>query len=261
MQDNSQELNRLKSEITELKNWKANFEHKFEKHQHSPGDGSNILKKNIELDYGQFLKVGLSTEGTVADGRGNNQIDHAFSVGKDDGRRGIVTKADIMQVDYLHQTNTDLSFIIGRRTPVVSPGANGQKISVTSGGNTMTINGFNFTTNELAGALINLYNSSGAYVATRTIASNTDTVVTITGTWGTTVSGGTFDIYRPIYFGGAEYIWQRFYAQEGTAGGIRFGVGATAGGSNGLLYMDSAGDLYWRDKSGSSLKLNNPPVE
>ena len=56
--------------------------------------------------------------------------------------------------------------------------------------------------------------------------------------------------------GSAQTIFQRFYTQEGTAGGIRFGVGATAGGQNGLLYSDATGDLYWRDKAGTSVKLN-----
>jgi hypothetical protein len=261
MPNPSQELNQLKQELAELKSWKERFAIDYEKHQHSPEDGTNILRKNIELDIGQWMQVGLNSQGTVNDGAASGQIQHAFSVGKDDGRRGVVTKADIMQVDYLHQPSTALSFIIGRRTPVVSSGADGSKISVSAAGNTVTINGFNFTTNELANALINIYNSSGAYVCTRTITSNTSTVVTITGTWGTTVSGGTFDIYRPVYFGAAEYIWQRFYAQEGTAGGVRFGVGATAGGENGLLYMDATGNLYYRNKAGTSIKLNRTDAE
>jgi hypothetical protein len=260
MSYNSQELNNLKQELAELKSWKERFIIDYEKHQHSPEDGTNVLRKNIELALGQWLQVGFNSQSTINDGVVTGQIQHAFSVGKDDGRRGVVAKADVMQIDYLHQLNSALSFIIGRRTPVVSSGVNGQKVSISSAGNTVTINGFNFTTNELSNALINIYNSSGAYVCTRTISSNTATVVTISGTWGSTVSNATFDIFRPVYVGAAEYIWQRFYAQEGTAGGIRFGVGSTNGGENGLLYMDSAGDLYWRDKSGSSLKLNNPPA-
>ena len=120
----------------------------------------------------------------------------------------------------------------------------------------MTINGFDFTTNELSGHLINIYNSSGTFVESQAIASNTSTVITISGTWTSSTSGGIFFIYNPAYLGSAEHIWQRAYVQEGTSGGVRFGVGPTAGGQNGLLYMDSAGDLWWRDKAGTAIQLN-----
>jgi hypothetical protein len=56
--------------------------------------------------------------------------------------------------------------------------------------------------------------------------------------------------------GSADTPFQRFYTQEGTGGGIRFGVGTTNGGQNGLAYMDVTGDIYWRNKIGASTKLN-----
>lgn len=246
----------LQNKINELEQKIKTLEANYAKHQHDGLDGTNRLRKNIVLDKDQSLVVGLANLMTIDDGVVSRQMDSALSVGPDNTQTGVVNKADIMQVDYLHQLDTALSFMIGRRTPIVTSNLTGSTISVTVGGNTVTINGFAFATNELAGALINIYNSSGTFVECKTIASNTATVVTITGTWGASTSGGRFDIYNPVYAGAAEYIWQRFYTQEGTAGGIRFGVGTTAGGANGLLYMDSAGDLYWRDKGGSSIQLN-----
>ena len=219
--------------ITELEDRIKTLETNYAKHQHDDFDGTNTLKKSIKLDKSEFLSVGLGWQGTIDDGVTSRQIDYGISAGEDDGRSGVVSKADLLQVDMLHQLDNALSFLIGRRTPVVSSNLTGSTISVTSGGNTVTINGFDFTTNELAGALINIYNSSGTFVESRVIASNTATVVTITGTWGASTSGGRFDIYNPVYVGSAEYVWQRFYAQEGDAGGIRFGVGTTAGGDNG----------------------------
>ena len=252
----------FKNKILELESKIQKLEANYAKHQHDSLDGTNQLRKSIKLDQDQYLQVGLGGHGTgeiLNLGATNEQIQYAISVGKDDGRSGFVNKADVMQMNFLHQPrNTSLqSFLTMVRTPVVSP-LESTSISTSSGGTTVTIAGYNFVTNELAGALIDIYNSSGTLIETRTIASNTATVITITGTWGASTSGGTFFIYAPVFMGSADYIFQRFYTQEGTTGGIRFGVGATAGAQNqnGLLYMDSAGDLFWRDKAGTPVKLN-----
>jgi hypothetical protein len=251
----------LKKLVVELQTKVKNLEANFSKHQHDGIDGTNTLRKNIKLDQDQYLQVGLGGHGTAEVtglGTTGEQIQYAISVGKDDGRTGFVNKADVMQMNFLHQprNTSKQSFLTMFRTPVVSP-LQGTSISTTLGDNTVTIAGYNFTTNELSSALIDIYNSSGSLVETQTIASNTSTVVTISGTWGASTSGGTFFIYMPVFMGSADYIYQRFYTQEGTTGGIRFGVGATAGAlnQNGLLYMDSAGDLYWRNKAGTATKI------
>jgi len=250
---------RLQRRITELENKLNTLEANYSKHQHDSLDGTNQLRKSIKLDQDQYLQVGLGGQGTgamVDNGLSSEQLQYAISLGKDDGRTGFVKKADILQMDLLHQPRTATSFITARRTPLVSS-LGGTSITTTSGGNTVTITGYNFTTNELAGGLINIYNSGRTLVESRVIASNTSTVVTITGTWGASTSGGSFDIYRPVYSGAAGTIWQRLYVQEGNAGGVRFGMGVTGGAQNqnGLLYMDAAGDLYWRDKAGTESKV------
>jgi hypothetical protein len=250
----------LQRKIQELENKLQTLEVNYAKHQHDSLDGTNTLRKNIKLDQDQYLQVGLGGQGTGSinnNGLANEQIQYALSVGKDDGRSGFVAKADVLQMDFLHQPKTALSFITARRTPLISP-VGSTSLSVTSGGNTVTIDGYNFITDELAGGIIDIYNSSGTLIESRIIASNTATAITITGTWGASTSSATFQIYRPVYNGSADYIWQRYYTQEGTAGGIRFGMGVTAGAlnQNGLLYMDATGDLYWRNKSGTAVKLN-----
>jgi hypothetical protein len=258
-----QEINQLKEGYRKLESLYNKLETNYSKHQHDGIDGTNTLRKGIRLDNDQFLQVGLGGQATGAilnQGEANEQYQYSIGIGKDDGRNGFVNKADVLQMDFLHQpNNTSLqSFITARRTPLVTP-LESTSISTTASGDTVTIDGYNFVTDELAGGLINIFNSSGSLVETQTIVSNTATEITIDGTWSATTSGGTFEIYSPVFQGSATYIWQRFYANEGTSGGIRFGVGPTAGGQNGLLYMDAAGDLYWRDKAGDSLKLNNPP--
>lgn len=258
--ENEERIRQLESKINELTNMVESFKRDYEKHQHDNFDGTKILTKDIEIDKEHFLGVGYADHGCspiLNLGLANEQLQYSISVSKDN-RRGFVNKInELAQFSILHQPNgiPNQSFIVGIAGPSVSPNS-GQTISTTSGGNTVTISGFNFTTNELAGALINIIDSSGALVETRTIASNTTDTITISGTWGASTSGGTFVIYSPLYFGSSQYIFQRGYFQEGTGGGVRFGVGPTAGGQNGLLYMDATGDLYWRNKSGTSTKLN-----
>ncbi len=241
-------INTLEQELNLIKTKLAN-------HQHDQHDGTSPLRKSITLDQDQYLTVGLGGLGTAPInqstlGTASEQIQYSFSVGKDDGRSGFVNKADILQLNLLHQPNNaaNQSFINAFTYPLITPSED--TISVTSGGNTVTIAGYNFTTNELAGALIDIVNSSGALVETQTIASNTATVITISATWLASTSGGSFLIYQPVFLGSADIIWQRFYAQDGNGGGIRFGVGPTNTGQNTLLYTD--GDvLKFRLKNGT----------
>jgi len=171
---------------------------------------------------------------------------------------GLTKKTPNMQLEMTHIPNQSslFSYLTAQRAPLVGSYEN-TSVSTTLGGNTVTIAGFNFITNELAGAYINIYNSSTTLVETQTIASNTATVITISGTWLASTSNATFKIYTPVFLGRTETIFRRVYVEEGTAsGGIRFGVGATGNTQNGLLYMDATGDLYWRNKAGTSTKLN-----
>lgn len=229
-------------------------------HEHNIVDGTKILTKNIRLENGQFIDVGYGSQasGEVLNiGATNEQLSYAIALSKQNTTQGFTNKLDALQLNFLHQPNntSKQSFITALRTPLVTSFV-GTSISTTAGGSTVTIDGFNFTTNELAGALISIYTSAGALVETQTIASNTATVITISGTWLSSTSSGKFLVYSPVFLGSADMIWQRFYAQEGTSGGIRIGPGVTNGGQNGLLYMDAAGDLYWRNKGGTSVKLN-----
>ena len=247
----------LVNKINQLENELKQFKYDYSKHQHSNVDGTNLLRKNISLDGDQSLNVGLQQMVQVPTtdvGTSREAIGFATSLSKNDNK-GFTNKYDGLQVNYTHKPNGTESLITALRGPAVSP-LEGTSISVTSGGSTVTIDGFNFTTNELAGCLINIINSSGTITDCKTISSNTSNVITISGTWSSSVSGAVFIIYRPVYLGSKQFIWQRFYTQEGVDGGIRFGVGETEGGQNGLLYMDSAGDLYWRGKAGTAIKLN-----
>lgn len=245
-------IQNLQQEITDLKQG-------YSVHQHDDIDGTNHLRKNIVLDQDQSVVVGCLQAITAT---GFNPTDGVNFFGAivtgEDMRNAYVAESPNMQMLLTHVPNSaaKFSFVTATRSPLVVSYAN-KTVSTTAAGNTITIAGYDFATNELAGAYINIYNSSAVLVETQTIASNTSTVITISGTWLNSTSNATFDIYVPVFIGRTSAIWRRLYVEEGTAsGGVRFGPGPTGNGQNGLLYMDAAGDLYWRDKAGASVKLN-----
>lgn len=248
------EINKLKQELDKLK-------YEYSKHQHSDVDGTNSLRKSLNLDLDQTAQIGLGSIGTLPirnPGASNEQIGLAIALSKDT-TKGFLNKLNGMQLNFVNSPNNPDSFITAVGGILVSS-FTGTSISTSSGGSTITIDGYNFTTNELAGETINIYNSSGTFIESHKIASNTSTVVTISGTWSSNTSGGTFLVYKPVYLGSAETIFERAYVNQEESGGIRFGIGKTGSAgvasTTGLLYMDSVGDLYWRDKAGTAIKLN-----
>jgi len=249
--DTSKQINELMQRVAQL-------ESKLSSHLHDDVGGTKTLRKNIRLDRDQSISIGqaqhLTTE--LVGGTSSDFYVHSVSLGSDNLDTGFTNKSSNMQMDFVHFPNGTNSYVRFFRKPLVISNEN-SSVSTTFGGNTVTIAGYDFATDELAGALINIYNSSGTHIESQTIASNTATVITISDTWRASTSGGKFMIYNPILMGFSDVILNRVYVQEGTTiGGIRFGVGPTAGGQNGLLYMNAAGNLFWRNKLGSSVQLN-----
>ncbi len=248
---------KLQQQEQQLQNELNTLKAQFAVHQHDGIDGTNPLRKALTIDVDQVNTIGASNHFSriVANGATDVYL-YGISVGEGYKDARFVQKSNDMQMVFNHSPLQDNSSVTVYRKPIVIPYEN-TSISVTSGGNTVTIDGYNFTTNELAGAYINIINSSGTFIETQTIASNTATVITISGTWGASTGSASFFIYKPVLLGESGLVYERLYVTEGTSdGGIRFGVGPTAGGQNGLLYMDATGDLYWRNKSGTSTKLN-----
>lgn len=249
----------LERELATLKQDFESFKNKYRDHQHNDVDGTYHLRKNIVLDQDQSLVVGCFQAITAT---GYNPTDgvNFFSalVNGEDMRNAYVAESPNMQLLLTHVPNSTnkFSYVTATRNPLVVSYST-TDVDVTAAGNTVTLTGYDFTTNELAGAYINIYDSSMVLIETQVIASNTSSVITIVGTWLNTTSNGFFDIYVPVFIGRTSAIWRRLYVEEGTSsGGVRFGVGPTANGQNGLLYMDATGDLYWRDKAGTATKLN-----
>lgn len=254
----------LQSQINELKTQIEELKKGYNEHLHTGLDGTDVLKKSIKLENDQFLTVGLASMATAPIdnsklGNTDEQIQFSIGVGQDDGQTGFLNKVKNMQLNFLHQPNNTSkhSFIDASRDAVVG------SISVTSGQNTATITGYNFITNELAGAIINIIGSSGL-VESKIIASNTSTQITITSTWVESTNGD-FEIFFPVYLGSANRPYARNYVTEGTGGGIRFGIGKTCqvvlAWSNTATYSAGAivsygGSWYISLKNGN---YDNPP--
>lgn len=162
------------------------------------------------------------------------------------------------------------SFLYGFRKPLYVNRTD-DTISVTSGAATLTDSSKNWTTNELAGAIVHVFDSSGVLQFARQIASNTATVITIDSTWPATVSGGTYVVSMPIYFGASAYPWRMGYfgGNDISSGGtgaqrqvLRFGYGSTTGtetrglflgtGSPESVVTSNVGSLYLRTDGGVS---------
>lgn len=229
-------------------------------HTHNGSDSPVIT--TISLPVGTPVKLGFggmistSNAAQITPGTSGESIQVSIDAGKDQlGTLG--TTSNNLQLNLLHfpQNAQNHSFINAVRPPLYEfiPGTT---ISTTMGGNTVTISGYTFVANSLANAIINIIDSSGNLIETQLIASNTSTVVTINGTWLFTTTNGIYSILQPVYLGSTDTPWQRLYVEDGTGGGIRIGGGPTNGGQNGLLYMDATGDLYWRNKSGTSIILD-----
>jgi hypothetical protein len=244
----------LEQKINSLEQKLKTLEEKYAVHQHNDTDGTLHLRKNFFLDYDQAGIIGDSQHQTF---RAFSSVDGwNYILGTIIGTNttpGASNKSPNLQMVLTHIPNqaSKFSFLTAERNPLFLSFEN-TSISTTAAGNTVTIVGFNFVTNELAGAYIDIFDSTGVLIETQTIASNTAIVVTIVGTWLATTTG-TFKIYTPVFLGRTDTIFRRLYVEEGLAtGGVRFGVGSTNNTQNGLLYMDAAGDLYWRDKAGVS---------
>jgi hypothetical protein len=251
-QDMERKLQDLEKENKELKRELDRQQDVFKKHGHTGDDDSVRLRSNLELPEGTYIKTGCSILEGISYGTGERNSDRfigAWSVGND---LNPVDGSNNSQISIEHQFDGLDTFMYGFRGPFYT----GSDASITSGGTTMSQSTFNWTSNELAGAFVIVTTAPGEFDFFE-ITSNTSSQLTITGgTWSSSESGADWTVFMPIYLGSAQFPWRRIYTLAGTTGGLRFGGGDTNGGQNGLLYMDSAGDLYWRDEAGTSTKLN-----
>jgi len=247
IEEQAEEIKSLQKTVEKLQSDVKSLLETMKSHGHNDVDGSVKLSESIRLKLGQQFALGHTALGEakpVADRLLSGLITGTDTEGLDGSENSQLT------VEFQKSTTgtTNQTFFYGFRPPLYI----GDRGSVTSGGTTLSQSNFSWETNELDGAMVIVTNpSTPSQFDVYEIASNTSTVLTITGgTWTFTGNNADFTIFVPIYFGSAEFPWRRLYTGDTSAGGIRFGFGDTNGGQNGLLYNE-AGVLKWRKPDGT----------
>lgn len=235
-------------------------------HGHQGDDGSARIDKNIHLLPQKFLTAGKAQFTDVTTGEGSSvEVNKLIMAVGPEPPTFLPTSLNT-ELNLEHQPNGINSFYYGFRPPLYTNTG-----SVTSAGTTLTDAKWNWDTNELAGAYINIANSAGTHQFTRQIASNTSTVITIDGTWPSTVTGGVYVVFMPIFFGSAQFPWRQLYSlgDDVSSGGtgaqrraLRMGFGTTAGADVISLYFGTGspesvitaniGSIYLRTDGGAS---------
>jgi len=224
--ETEEQIKKLEKEVENLKRIFQDIEHKLSFHKHYGYDESQMIDGDIKLKPQSRISIGNSLIGhnTLDEGTSSEVNKMAIVAGKgmreDLGPNASDNTELILENQAGTTGSTNQSFFWGFRPPIyVNDG-----ISITSGESTLTDTSNNWTTNILAGAYINVYDSSGN-LYTHKIASNTATEITISDTWAFTDANSLYLVLMPVYLGAADYPWRRLYVAED----IRIGIGATAG--------------------------------
>lgn len=249
IEDIRQLLSKKDSEITELKSAVLLMADTIKQHQHSGSDGSaQIESEPVVLKDNVRFQTGLtSIDSSTLKSESGEKISYtAIITGGEAGKKGRVdTLKDSNQFTVEYNHDTDTAFIYSFTNPLyVGTG------SVTSGQPELKQNEFTFSVNELAGKFIYVVVNDSKYGYQ--ILSNTNNTITISGTFSGSDNNASFIVYMPAYMGASNYPFRRLYTTGSTDGGVRFGLGATNNGQNGLLYLEeSTGRLQFRRPNGT----------
>lgn len=231
-------------------------------HQHSGTDGSHLVDADIVLGRDRGLAIGefamgcgVIYEGSTAAStpQQNSKVENfgtePMRANRNFSRKGIQT-----QLTDEPNSGTYNSFFYAFRAPFIISGTG----TLTNGGSTLTDSTRSFSTNELAGAV--LYVFSGTDIEAFTIASNTATVITVSGTWTVPTNPYSYVVARRVFLGAANAPWRRLYTNE-----IRMGEGGSAGsqvvwikygtGSPENAVTAPPGSIYLREDGGANTSL------
>lgn len=121
-------------------------------------------------------------------------------------------------------------------------------------GNVITDKSLNLEVNELSNLTTRKYSCfvqsiDETYFNVFQVTSNTKNTITLSDT--PDISGNLkYGVLSHVYLGVNIQPFQRIYTREGEDGGIRFGIGPTGQGGNGLLYLHEDGRLRFRRPNG-----------
>lgn len=228
----------------------ANLEKLLAEHQHTGRDKTKTLISSISIPEYEYFSAGNAYfSGAITNKDTASEVSYSFMNAGPDKESGFGDTTKNSEIFTQHSSSS--TFFLGIRPPI----SNGST-TITSGASSLTDSNKSWTVDELSGAYISLVTTAGV-LQTLPIASNTSNQITVTGTF--TVSGTcTYTTFKPIYLGGANYPWLRAYVGDTNSGGIRFGYGATNGGTNSLLYtVDDS--LKFRNTAGTVYSVDLTP--
>lgn len=252
--DYLKQIEQLQNQIAELQRKINEYEKVLREHQHNGFDGSvKIVNSHILLKDGYVLASGPGhILGIKSPAQGIDEL--IIGCGPEGMEEGVVgTKTRNMQMNF--QYSPGLCAIMGMAEPIMLSAP----FSVYNGQTSLTTSVDLGADNSRVGQYLVIRKK------TTTVGEITDygyqiianTKNTITFTPAIQFSGEVEAalIYKPVFFGGSVFQWQRLYTLEGTSGGIRFGPGQTGNGQNGLLYMDTDGSLKYRKPNGTVVTI------
>lgn len=253
--DQEQIIRDLTKQIEDLTRTVEGIQRDLGSHTHGGNDkSSSIYNDGVALKPGQGLQAGrvALVDGIESGSIALQRILGAVIIGEDGNS---VDGSDNAQLTFEHQIGTtgttNQTFMYGLRPPFYI-GLDGV---VASGKSTLTTKSYSFPRDSLVGAYLVVTNpSNSADFQGYTITGNTDKSITVNGTWSfsSPYQNAAFAVFVPFYLGAANYPFRRAYVLQGTGGGVRFGMGATAGGQNGLLFLnESTGRLQFRRPNGT----------
>lgn len=228
----------------------------FTDHGHTGKDKSLGIKGNIQLESYNFFAAGngMMTGGIENEGLSSEVGTTYILNGKDkEASLGFVTKNTQLMLQ--HNPNLTLvpgdpageSFLHCVRPPVASG-----YVSVVSGGNSFSDSNQKFVESELVNAHIIVIGTDGTVVSASTVTANTETSITIAGTFNATIDA-IYTVFKPAYLGSVNLPWKRLYVTGTANGGIRFGHGTTS--TNCHLYT-VGNTLYFKNASGTLYTVN-----
>jgi len=283
-------LENEQNEITELRKEIEDLKKLLSEHQHLGSDGSKEMNGTTALEGKEltihgagamrgsfaFLPVNVFdgskeegqsrrviANGIVVSGKGtsNEQILNVLFAGKNltteqaEKNNNASNQSDFDEANQAslvlaHSPESALSFLYGYRTPF-----SGGSGLVITGESTITDENAKYVEGQLVGSYITITNSAGSILETYQITANTETEITIDGTWTSSSLTYTYFIFTPLYLGSANYPFYRGYfigdirLGNGSSGGsqviyIKHGTGSPEGAITaniGSLYLDHTG--------------------
>lgn len=261
-----QRIEKLENELSETKKENLDFSKTFREHQHSKKDDSSRIREgNISLKNGGyfttcgneigggavFLGINQKSEGvsineaSIVTGEGIYKYDTLYSTGEAFGESPFASVILLKQKLSSGQYSDDAFLYAFNDAYLITP----TSLNISSGSTTISYNTFNFGNKNLSGYVLTLKINGIDYGFI--ITSNTSNSITFTPAINVSGTITHIFIYKPVYLGSTFGTFKRLLVQEG----VRFGLGMTGNGQNGLLYMNSSGNLVFRNPLGTENML------